>query len=273
MPSSEVTCIRADSHGPDPKCLADFTQPRAGAVETAGMQIKTLSLVFLGACAVVPGSTGGGDDDGGGGGGSSMGSGSDGSGGSAGDWLAIPLVDDDGVSRAGNDLVSGLYFTAPDNGYAVTQGAGESFSDGGAVFSIGSNNAKLSFSGKDGGPSQLGGIDFTGSRRPRPASSRWRTRPTSCAATRTAMSRSRRTATSAASSRSSVSRRPTPRDDHSRHRRGQHGDDRRRPERDVRGPVGAERDAANSDRPAARHVPGRSARHGRAGDARVGVYR
>jgi hypothetical protein len=127
------------------------------------MQIKTLSLLFLGACAVVPGSTGGGDDDGGGGG-SSMGSGGGGGsgGGTSSEWTAIPLVDDGNIPHAGNDLVSGIYFTAPDKGYVVTQGAGDSFSDGGAVFAIANTTATLAFSGKDGGPSQLGSIDFTG---------------------------------------------------------------------------------------------------------------
>jgi hypothetical protein len=128
------------------------------------MQLKTLSvLLFLGACAVVPGSTGdddtGGGDDGGGGG-SSMGSG--GGGGTSGEWAAIPLVDDGNIPHAGNDLVTGIYFTSPDNGFVVTQGAGESFSDGGAVFGIVGKNAKVAFGGQNGGPSQLGTIDFTG---------------------------------------------------------------------------------------------------------------
>ncbi|MEO6774515.1 MAG: hypothetical protein ABI467_16100 [Kofleriaceae bacterium] len=99
----------------------------------------------------------GGDDDGSGG---STGSGGGGS--TSNGWTAIPLVNDGNTQRVDNDLVSGIMMTAADKGYVVTQGAGESFSDGGAVFTLDGSTVALAFSGKNGGPSLLGTIDFTG---------------------------------------------------------------------------------------------------------------
>jgi hypothetical protein len=122
------------------------------------MQLKAISLLLLGACAVVPASTMGGDDDGTPGSGGSGGSG----GGTSGGWTAVPLVNDGSTQRVDNDLVSGILFTAPDKGFVVTQGADESFSDGGAVFDVSGSTVSLAFSGKAGGPSLVGTIDFTG---------------------------------------------------------------------------------------------------------------
>ena len=114
---------------------------------------KLIGLVLLSACSTMnPGSSGSGDDDGSGGGG----------GGGTG-WKAIPLIDDGNVQRSGNDLVTGIYFASPDDGYVVTQGDMGSFGDGGAVFKMtGSEVKSVAFSGKDGGPSELGGVDFVG---------------------------------------------------------------------------------------------------------------
>ncbi|MEO8548538.1 MAG: hypothetical protein ABI678_01125 [Kofleriaceae bacterium] len=127
------------------------------------MQIKSLSLLFLGACAVLPSSATGDDDDGSGmtdpGGG---GSGGGGGGSGAGDWRSIALVDDGNIHHADNDRVTALLFTAPDRGFIATQGADDSFFDGGAVFGVNGATVSLAFSGKAGGPSLLGTVDFTG---------------------------------------------------------------------------------------------------------------
>jgi len=75
----------------------------------------------------------------------------------------MPLIDDGSVQRADNDLVTGIYFASADDGYVVTQGDMGSFGDGGAVFKAGATAVKsLAFSGKNGGPSELGGVDFVG---------------------------------------------------------------------------------------------------------------
>jgi photosystem II stability/assembly factor-like uncharacterized protein len=104
-----------------------------------------LGLCLITACSTTM-SPGGGDDDGGGG-----------------DWTAIPLVDDGSVQRSGNDLVTGIYFASPDDGYVVTQGDMGSFGDGGAVFKASGTAVKsIAFSGMNGGPSELGGVDFVG---------------------------------------------------------------------------------------------------------------
>lgn len=103
------------------------------------MQIKTISFLFLGAC---------------------INSGADDAGDS--DWTPIPLVDDGLVQRPGNDRVSGIYFSSADKGYVVTQGDGQTFTDGGAVFAIAGRTASVAFSGQNGGPSLIGTIDFTG---------------------------------------------------------------------------------------------------------------
>ncbi len=120
------------------------------------MQYKAISLVLLGACAL-PGSMSADDD----------GTGSDQNNPNptnptASGWTAIPLVNDGNIQHADNDLVSAIYFSSADKGYVATQGAGESFSDGGAVFAIANKTASVAFSGANGGPSQLGTIDFTG---------------------------------------------------------------------------------------------------------------
>ncbi len=99
----------------------------------------------------------GGADDGSG---SSTGSGGGGT--SSNGWTAIPLVNDGATQRVGNDLVSGIMMTAADKGYVVTQGDGDSFEDGGAVFAVTGSAVSLAFSGKHGGPSLAGTIDFTG---------------------------------------------------------------------------------------------------------------
>ena len=103
---------------------------------------KLLGLCLISACSTTmdPGNPGGG-----------------------GDWTAIPLVDDGSVQRSGNDLVTGIYFASPDDGYVVTQGAMGSFGNGGAVFKASGTAVKsLAFSGTMGGPSELGGVDFIG---------------------------------------------------------------------------------------------------------------
>jgi hypothetical protein len=75
----------------------------------------------------------------------------------------MPLLDEGSVTRADNDLVTGIYFSSPDDGYVVTQGDMGSFGNGGAVFKTsGSEVTSIAFSGKDGGPSLLGTIDFVG---------------------------------------------------------------------------------------------------------------
>jgi hypothetical protein len=75
----------------------------------------------------------------------------------------MPLIDDGSVTRADNDLVTGIYFASADDGYVVTQGDMGSFGDGGAVFKTSATEVKsLAFSGKNGGPSELGGVDFVG---------------------------------------------------------------------------------------------------------------
>jgi hypothetical protein len=104
---------------------------------------KVLAVLLVSAC----GTTDGGGDGGGGGGG----------------WKAMPLLDEGSVTRADNDLVTGIYFSSPDDGYVVTQGDEGSFGDGGAVFKTSGSEVKsIAFSGKDGGPSLLGSIDFVG---------------------------------------------------------------------------------------------------------------
>lgn len=83
-------------------------------------------------------------------------------------WVPMPLVDDtsnpdETVYREGNDLVSGIYFETPDRGFVVTQGANESFGDGGAVFAAsGTAIERVLFSGDDAGLSLLGSVDFIG---------------------------------------------------------------------------------------------------------------
>lgn len=137
------------------------------------MQIKALPiLLVLGACSATPASVPGGDDttthpDGGstpdGGGTDPDGGGTNPDGGThPGGWTAIPLVDDGDIQRIGNDRVTGLYFTAPGRGFIVTQGANQSFGQGGAVFGVNGAAVSLAFSGKDGGPTLLGTVNFTG---------------------------------------------------------------------------------------------------------------
>jgi hypothetical protein len=104
---------------------------------------KVLAVLLVSAC----GTTDGGGGGGGGGGG----------------WKAMPLLDDGSVTRSDNDLVTGIYFASPDDGYVVTQGDMGSFGEGGAVFKASASEVtSLAFSGKDGGPSEEGGVDFVG---------------------------------------------------------------------------------------------------------------
>jgi photosystem II stability/assembly factor-like uncharacterized protein len=105
---------------------------------------KVIGILLVSACSTMDGGTSGG-------------------GGGGGAWKPMPLVDDGSVTRADNDLVTGIYFASPDDGYVVTQGSMGSFGDGGAVFKTSGSEVKsLAFSGKDGGPSELGGVDFVG---------------------------------------------------------------------------------------------------------------
>jgi hypothetical protein len=106
--------------------------------------MKAVGILLVSACSTMDG----GGTTGGGGGGA---------------WKAMPLLDDGNVTRSGNDLVTGIYFASPDDGYVVTQSDMGSFGDGGAVFKTsGSEVTSLAFSGKDGGPSESGGVDFVG---------------------------------------------------------------------------------------------------------------
>ncbi|HEX7096008.1 MAG TPA: hypothetical protein VF183_08990, partial [Acidimicrobiales bacterium] len=97
------------------------------------------------------GDDGGGDDDGGGG-----------------SWTAMPLVDDmsnpdRAVYHQGNDRVTGIYYESADKGFIVSQGAGETASRGGAVFSASGSEVKaVLFSGDNTGVSLDGSIDFVG---------------------------------------------------------------------------------------------------------------
>lgn len=105
------------------------------------------------ACSLDPmaGDDGGGDDDGGGG-----------------SWTAMPLVDDmsnpdRAVYHQGNDRVTGIYYESADKGFVVSQGAGETASRGGAVFSASGSEVKaVLFSGDNTGVSLDGSIDFVG---------------------------------------------------------------------------------------------------------------
>lgn len=106
---------------------------------------------------MTPASMSGGDDGSG-----STGSGGGGGGTTSNGWTAIPLANDGSTQHIDNDLVSGIMMTSADKGYVVTQGAGQSFDDGGAVFALNGSVVSLAFSGKNGGPSLLGTIDFTG---------------------------------------------------------------------------------------------------------------
>jgi len=105
---------------------------------------KVIGILLVSACSTMDG--GGGTTGGGGG-----------------TWKAMPLIDDGSVTRSDNDLVTGIYFASPDDGYIVTQGDMGSFGDGGAVFKASGSEVKsIAFSGKDGGPSLGGGVDFVG---------------------------------------------------------------------------------------------------------------
>ncbi len=137
------------------------------------MQLKALAIALLGACSAAPPAGNGGDDtnpppdggtnpDGGGTNPDGGGTNPDGGGPNPSGWTQIALVDEPGIPRSGNDLVSGLYFTSPTSGFIVTQGAEESFGSGGAVFDVNGSNVSLAFSGKDGGPTLIGTVDFTG---------------------------------------------------------------------------------------------------------------
>lgn len=98
------------------------------------MQMKSLSvLMFLGACINSSGDA----------------------------WIQRPLVDDGTTPRSNQDLVTGIYFSSPDQGYAVTTGANATAYSGGAVFALSGSNASLAFSGKKAGYS-LNDIEFTG---------------------------------------------------------------------------------------------------------------
>lgn len=101
------------------------------------------------------------DDDG-------TGNGSGSGSGSGGTWTAMPIPDDtsnpnETVYHQGNTRVTGIYYASPDKGIVVSQGDGETFSDGGAIFLANADAVTdVAFSGDNTGVSLDGAIDFVG---------------------------------------------------------------------------------------------------------------
>ena len=83
-------------------------------------------------------------------------------------WTIVPLIDDktdpdNVVYRAGNDLVSGIYFASADDGWITTQGSEETFGKGGAIFKAKQTEVTdVLFGGNRDGLCLLGTIDFYG---------------------------------------------------------------------------------------------------------------
>jgi hypothetical protein len=120
-------------------------------------------------------STSGGGNGGNGTGGSGTGGGTGGGSSSSGGggpgmpgWTVMPLIDDktdpnNVVFRTGNDLVSGIHFASLDDGYITTQGSGQTFGNGGAIFKAKHTSVEsVAFGGNRDGLCLIGTIDFQG---------------------------------------------------------------------------------------------------------------
>ena len=121
-----------------------------------------------GGASAQQGAGGSGGSDAVGGSGNAGGSGATGGGPGAPGWTAVPLLDDmtdpDSTAyRAGNDLVTGIFFKSADDGWVTTTGDEQTFGKGGAVFKAKQKEiSSILFSGNRDGLCLLGSIDFTG---------------------------------------------------------------------------------------------------------------